>query len=411
MRRRVLVVEQDSRRRVALRDALTACGLEIVESSSTTEAIGRMKSAAFSGLIVADDQRQLALKGLCTLAKKDHRDAHVFVLLKEGSDRHRVVGAAGDGATIIPQATSLEEIAARVIGKFGTHSPDVWRYAKTRVIQKSRLWEAHVARAPKTSLEVILSQLTEGFAKDEELREEFVGGATHAKEVMHDGFPRVREVGGLSDIPYVASELSTGISYGELSRRFIKGGPWLTANLAAWVAFELAAALEQAHAHGLVHGAISPDTIWLTTSGRVQLLHLGIAGFLGVLERSMGASLGMSTPAAYLAPEQVKQTGVDVRTDVFLVGVVLHELLARHPLFLRPNASETRNAIANGAVPRPNAGAPDAIVDVAMACLERNPAFRPKGARDLRAELGTALTGVREPPKEQLASLVRIALT
>lgn len=409
MRRRVLVVEGDTRRRMALRDALSACGLEIVESSSTTEAIGRMKSADFAGLIVADDQRQLALKGLCTIARKDGDGAHVFVLLKEGSDRHRVADAAGNGAMLIREGAGLEEIASSVIGKFGTHSPDVWRYAKAKVLSKSKLWEVHLAKSPKTNHDVFLAQLSEGFAKDDELRAEFVNGANIAKNIVHETLPRIREVGGREDIPFVASDLHVGLSLGELARRFAKGGPWPSAQLSAWIGSEIAAALEHAHSGGIIHGAVHPEMVWLCTTGRVQLLHLGVAGFLGMLERSMGASLGMTASNPYLAPEQVKQAGADTRTDIFSVGTILHELLSRHAIFLRANANETRAAIAAGPIPRPNAGVPEPIADVAMACLERNPAFRPKSAQDLRSELQTALTGMREPPSHELAGLVRAA--
>ena len=121
----------------------------------------------------------------------------------------------------------------------------------------------------------------------------------------------------------------------------------------------------------------------------------------------MGASLGVPVPAPYLAPEQVKQTGVDARTDVFSIGVVLHELLARHSLFARGNALETRNAVATAPIPRPPSAVPEPIADVTMSCLERNPAFRPKTARDLRAELGTALSSVRESLSHELSAILR----
>lgn len=369
-----------------------------------------MKSTDFNGLIVADEQRQLALKGLCTIARKED-GAHVFVLLKEGSDRHRVADAAGEGAMLIREGAGLEEIAASVIGKFGSHSPEVWRYAKSKVLSKSKLWEVHLAKSPKTNSDVFLAQLTESFAKDEELRAEFVNGAVAAKAVMHDALPRIRDVGGKDDIPFVASDLSAGLSLGELARRFAKGGPWPTPETSVWIASEIVSALETAHTAGIVHGAVSPETVWLCASGRVQLLHLGVAGFLGMLERSMGASLGMSAANPYIAPEQVKQTGADQRTDIFSVGIILHELLTRHTVFLRPNAGETKNAIVAAPIPRPNAGCSDAIADVTMSCLERNPAFRPKSAQDLRAELSTALSVTNDPPREELATLVKSAFT
>jgi serine/threonine protein kinase len=110
-----------------------------------------------------------------------------------------------------------------------------------------------------------------------------------------------------------------------------------------------------------------------------------------MLERSMRSSAGLAVPNPYLAPEQITQNMTDVRTDAFLVGIILYELLARRPLFLRDNANHTREAILEARVGELPRHVPEKIAEVAYACLEKNPAFRPQTAASLKAKLLEAL--------------------
>jgi len=96
-------------------------------------------------------------------------------------------------------------------------------------------------------------------------------------------------------------------------------------------------AVESAHRSLIVHRDIKPSNILVTSAGEVKLLDFGIAKLLDEDEPGGGATVGVYTPD-YAAPEQVSGGAITTATDVYGLGVLLHELL----LGLRPQGTPTR---------------------------------------------------------------------
>lgn len=435
MEKTILLVHVDVRRRTAIRDTLAACGIEAIEASSPAEAMSLVRDQRIDGLVISDDARQLALRGLSVLVHKSSPDAPIFVLLNPTSDQARIKSTVGEQVILLSSDASPEQVASRVTERFGHHGPRIWGFEKVRSIRRSRLWEVHLARdltgprvkpgardgttkpaePAKAPRWVMLTQLSDTFARDEDLRAEFIHGASLVATLQHPNLPAVREVGGAHDIPFIASEYLKGATLLDAYSRFRDTGAWPSPRLAAWIALQLAAALEHAHASGIAHGALSPESVWLTVDGSVLLLHLGIAGHCAALERSMRASTGIAVSKLYLAPEQLKQEHADARTDVFLLGIILNELLSRQPLALRDDAAHEgpRSAVR----PEP---APEKLTEITLRCLERNPSFRPQSARSICQALleavqvptlthqaaGASSRG-KSAPEQELAELLR----
>jgi serine/threonine protein kinase len=231
-----------------------------------------------------------------------------------------------------------------------------------------------------------------------------VGGLNHPNLVtLHD-------VGRHDDVPYLVTELLEGQSL-----RVKLGDGAISQREAVKIAIEIARGLAAAHGANIVHRDIKPDNVYVTSDGRVKILDFGIAklqrdtpedlanaatlGGGGTAATGTGVVIG--TPG-YMAPEQLASGEVDARTDVFALGVVLFEMLARK----RPFAADTGIEESYAVVKQPPNPLPDsvppALARVVLRCLEKRREARFQSAADLAFALEsfeTAPTGPTGPMK------------
>jgi len=146
----------------------------------------------------------------------------------------------------------------------------------------------------------------------------------------------------------------------------------------------IAAALDHAHAQGIVHGDVKPGNILLPRTGEALLADLGIAQLLprgnSLLMAATGRSYG--TPE-YLSPEQAHALALDGRTDQYSLGVVLYEALVGRPPFRAEHPDDTPRTIAarhiTAAPPSPrslNPALAPAVERVLLRVLDKDPARR-----------------------------------
>lgn len=163
-------------------------------------------------------------------------------------------------------------------------------------------------------------------------------------------------------------------------------GSWVAACCRAVAA--MAKAAQHAHERGVVHRDLKPSNAMVTPDGRVRLLDFGLAAAEGTLRLTRtGAQLGT---LHYMAPEQLENGETDARTDVYALGVSLHELLALEAPFHEASAERLRAAILTGVPKRLVARNPEVPRDVATICaraMERDPARRYPTAQALADDL------------------------
>jgi serine/threonine protein kinase/Tol biopolymer transport system component len=161
---------------------------------------------------------------------------------------------------------------------------------------------------------------------------------------------------------------------------------------------ELADALAAAHEKGIVHRDLKPANVMVTKDGRIKVLDFGLVRDLGASgdEDTTRASAGetqagmvVGTPA-YMSPEQIAGGPVDHRTDIFSLGVVLHQMASgRHP-FSGGSSPEKMSSILRDTpepltVLRPDL--PAELARIVRRCLEKDPRRRMQSARDVANEL------------------------
>jgi tRNA A-37 threonylcarbamoyl transferase component Bud32 len=217
--------------------------------------------------------------------------------------------------------------------------------------------------------------------------------ARAAASLRHPNVACVYDYGHEDGLDFLVMELLDGES---LAARLYELGA-LRPDEAAWVATEVAGALDAAHRAGVVHRDVKPGNIVLTADGEVKLLDFGIAASAG--QRASPGQDGLVGTAPYLAPECALGAPADPASDVYALGVVVYEMLAGRP----PFTGESMAAVAAAHVhntPPPLAslapGVPPAMAAVCERALAKDPAARPPSAGALAAQL-TAALAVRAP--------------
>jgi serine/threonine-protein kinase len=170
----------------------------------------------------------------------------------------------------------------------------------------------------------------------------------------------------------------------------------LPAEEAVELACQMAEALAEAHAHGVVHRDVKPANAMVTKSGRVKLVDFGLAHVPeATVLTATGTTLG--TPA-YMAPEQVRGEATDARADLWALGAVLYEMLAGRP----PFGGETLQAVLYGVVnqaPEPldrlRPGLPAALVRIVNRALAKDRLARYQQAEQMLVELRTCRERMR----------------
>jgi serine/threonine-protein kinase len=228
-------------------------------------------------------------------------------------------------------------------------------------------------------------------AQNPEAASRFLREAQAASKLRSEFVARVTDFGRLADgQPFMVMELLEGEDFEAILRR----GPLATTD-AVDAVLHAAAALAEAHAAGIVHRDIKPSNLFRTErpdgSSCVKVLDFGISKVIDPLgDRGLtqtGRALG--TPL-YMSPEQLRSPkDVDARTDVWSLGVVLHEMLAGEPPFLADQIGELVVRILEGAPAALEASrddVPAALGAIVRSCLEKDRTKRVAGMREL-AEL------------------------
>ena len=262
---------------------------------------------------------------------------------------------------------------------------------------KGGMGEVFIADDTRLHRKVALKILSKTMAADPERRERFAREAQAVAALNHPNIVTIHSVEEADGVPFLTMELVEGQPLGA---HIPPGGMPLDTFLR--IAVGVTDAIGEAHHRGITHRDLKPANILVTSDGRVKVLDFGLAKLREAhledvandVTRMPSAELTgegrIIGTVAYMSPEQAEGKAVDQRSDIFSLGVVLHEMATGE----RPFKGDTNVSVISSILkdtPRPVTDVkpelPPALAKVIRRALSKDPSRRYQTATDLRNDL------------------------
>jgi len=277
----------------------------------------------------------------------------------------------------------------------------VSHYQIVEEISRGGMGVVYRATDVRLGRDVALKILPSELVADSARRQRFVQEARAASALEHPHIAVIHEIDEADGVSFIAMELVRGE---KLSDVLARGA--LPPSRGLEIASEIAEGLARAHDKGIVHRDLKPANVMLTEDGHAKIIDFGLAKLVDVLSGDSGSETVLTAntdpgmvvgTVSYMSPEQARGGNVDHRSDVFSFGVLLHEILSGRPPFRGNTGLDTLHSILHDPVPplpplgaTVTADARDDMQRIIAKCLEKDPASRYQGMRDIVVDLRAA---------------------
>jgi serine/threonine protein kinase len=253
--------------------------------------------------------------------------------------------------------------------------------------------EVYEARDTRLDRTVAIKVLPAELAKDAGARARFDREAKSIAALNHPNICALHDIGDADGHGFLVMERLEG----ETLQDRLQRGPLDVEQIVDY-GIALADALDAAHSRGLIHRDLKPANVFITTRGVVKILDFGLAKSLQesdadvtrAVEEALtvaGTTLGT---VAYMSPEQLRAEPLDVRTDLFSLGLVLYEMATGQRAFPGHTSAVVAAGILNQQTPAPRTLRPDLperLEETILKTLEKDLSVRCQSAAELRADL------------------------
>jgi len=261
----------------------------------------------------------------------------------------------------------------------------IGRYTVVRPLARGGMGIVYLAHDPRLDRPVAIKLLPSYLSADPAAVRDLAEEARMASALDDPRIATVYEIGETTD-----GSVFIAMAYydGETLRERISRGP-ITVSEAVELGTQLAEGIDAAHRGGIIHGDVKPENVVITKGGALKIVDFGVAR---MLREGLTSAEVLPGTAAYMSPEQTRGERLDGRTDVWSIGVVLHEMLAGK----RPFGGEGDSlvdAIRHAAPPNLATVRPDVssrLARVVARSLEKERDRRPGSAGALAVELRAA---------------------
>jgi serine/threonine protein kinase len=243
---------------------------------------------------------------------------------------------------------------------------------------------------------VALKMIHPNFAEDEQFIQMLVDEAKIAVQLNHGNIAQTFDLGRVGETFYITMEYVDGADLYKILRRGSEMDFELPLDVCAFVAKEIASALDHAHRKrdhtgktlGIVHRDVSPQNVLISYAGEIKLVDFGIAkATMKARQTAVGVIKGKYY---YMSPEQAWGDQIDWRSDIFSAGIVLYEMLTGQMLYLEEDLHKLLDMARKADIAPPSTlrkGIPPQLERIVMHALEKDRNTRYQSAADFATDL------------------------
>ena len=284
----------------------------------------------------------------------------------------------------------------------------IGQYQIVEHLGKGGMAEVYKAYQPSLDRYVAIKILHPIVATDQQFLDRFQREARSVATLRHQHIVQIFDFGNQGKTYFMVMEFVDGQTLKQKLNALRGEGRVMSPEEASKILSQVAQALDYAHERGLIHRDIKPANILLTSEGDAVLSDFGIARMIESTRQTMTGVVG--TPE-YMSPEQGQGMELDVRSDIYALGVVLYEMLTGG----MPYQADTPLAIifkhVRDPLPLPrqvNSDIPELVERVILKSLAKSPVDRHASAGEMATALERAVQGkepaeIHERPTEVVA--------
>ncbi len=243
---------------------------------------------------------------------------------------------------------------------------------------------------------LVIKRILSHLSDNEQFVRMFMDEAKVSALLQHNNVVRIYDFGKLRENYFIAMECVEGKDVKLILRKLAERRKLLPREFAVYIAMEAAKGLDYAHkrttlqgqALEIVHRDVSPSNILVSYHGEVKVADFGIVKAANCAEDTDAGML--KGKFEYMSPEQASGKDLDRRSDIFSLGIILHEMLTGRRLFKSDDEIRTLERIKAGDVDPPstlNPSVPARLDEIVMRALAKDADDRYQDARELHADL------------------------
>jgi len=258
---------------------------------------------------------------------------------------------------------------------------------------------------------VVIKRVLPHLCENQDFVQMFLDEAKLASRLSHPNIVQIFDFGQLGETYYLCMEHLDGEDLAAVLRILREKGDPMPPQVASCILSAACDGMHYAHTFSdetglalkIVHRDLSPSNLFLTAQGAVKVLDFGVAKMEGKATQTQSGVV--KGKFAYLSPEQANSAEIDARSDVFALGLILHECLTGTKVFSRGSEAATLKAVLTETVPSPRltrADIPRELEAIVMKACARSPEDRWPSAQAMRGALDEYLANRGSVPSSSV---------